>query len=342
MKRRGFFRRVVLPSLWVVIGLAVAASLVKLAFLGGAVEAQDDRLTPTGQGQTETVPVESGTVANNLTVEGTIELDPARPALATADGVVVYAYVKEGDRVAEGDRLFQIRSETTPEPSGDPEAPPPAPRRTYTNVLAPVSGKVGGFAVEVGDEVTKRATLASVQPPTFKAVGAITPLDRYRLLDRPDRATVTIKGGPKPFTCRHLAVGDAAATTTQPADPEMGPMAGEGGGSEAASSITCRVPGKVTVFDGLNMSMEIKAGSAQDVLVVPVTAVRGLLGTGSVWVLGADGTEQERQIRLGVTDGKVVEVRAGLKAGDTVLRYVPGSNAEVPGEPGFEGEMVYG
>lgn len=334
MRRRGFFRRVILPSLWLVIGVLVAASLVKLAFLGGSASAGDDRLTPTGQGQSETVLVEAAAVENNLTVDGTIELDPAQSALATADGVFVYSYVDEGDRVAAGDRLFQIRSETTPAPSADPEAPPPAPRRTYTNVVAPISGKVSGFAFEIGDDVTRKATMASVQPPTFKAVGAITPLDRYRLLDRPDRATVTIKGGPKPFTCKGLAIGDAAAAATPPANPEMG-------GPEAASSITCRVPGKVTVFDGLTMSMEIKAGSAKDVLVVPVTAVRGLLGTGSVWVLGQDGIETERQVRLGVTDGKVVEVRSGLKAGDTVLGYVPGSNAEVP-EEGFRGEVVYG
>lgn len=340
MTRRGFVRRVIFPSLWLVIGLAVAASLVKLAFLGGSTAAGGDRLTPTGKGQSQTVPVEPATVENNLTVEGTIELDPAQSALATADGVVVYSYVKEGDRVEAGDRLFQIRSETTPPPSADPEAPPPAPRRSYTNVLAPVGGKVGGFAFEVGDDVTRKTAMASVQPRTFKAVGAITPLDRYRLLDRPDRATVTIKGGPKPFTCKGLAIGDAAAAAAPAQNPEMmGPDGG--GGTEAASSITCRVPGKVTVFDGLSMSMEIKAGSAKDVLVVPVTAVRGLMGTGSVWVLGPDGLETERQVRLGVTDGKVVEVRSGLKSGDTVLRYVPGSTAEVP-EDGFQGEMVYG
>lgn len=327
MKRRGFFRRLVLPSLWLLIGVAVAASLVKLAFLGSTAQAGDDTLRPTGEAPSETIPVETGTVENRLTLDGTIELDPAKSALAPAEGVFIHAFVDEGDIVEEGDRLFQVRSETTPEPSGDPEAPPPAPRRTYTNVVAPVGGKVSSFAVEVGDPVTKGATMASVQPRTFKAVGSITPLDRYRLIDRPGKATVTIKGGPKPFTCKRLAIGDAAAATA-PASPEEGGGMGEAGGGDSASSITCRVPRKVTVFDGLSMSMEIKAGSAKDVLVVPVTSVRGLLGTGSVWVLGEDGLEAERQVKLGVTDGKLVEVKNGLKAGDTVLRFVPGSTPE--------------
>lgn len=342
MKRRGVIRRVLLPALWLVIGACVAVSLVKLAFLGGTASASEDRpLTPTGSAPSQTVAVETGDVANTLTVAGTIELDPAKSALAPAEGVFVQAYVKEGDVVEKGDRLFQVRSETMPETTGTEEAPPPAPRRTYTTVVAPVGGKVSGFAVAVGDPVSKGLAIASVQPHTFKAVGQITPLDRYRLLHKPKNARVTIKGGPKPFTCRGLAIGDAAAVTAAPANPEEGgPAGGEEG--DAATKITCRVPGDVTVFDGLDTSMEIAAGSAEGVLVVPVTGVRGLLGTGTVWVLGNDVLAAERQVQLGITDGKLVEVRSGLKAGDTVLRYVPGSTSQDEGPmDSKQGEVAY-
>ncbi|MBO9523075.1 MAG: hypothetical protein J7518_16200 [Nocardioidaceae bacterium] len=342
MKRRGVIRRVVLPALWLVIGGCVAASLVKLAFLDGAAAAGDgDRLTPTGRAPSQTVAVETGDVRNTLTVAGTIELDPAMSALAPAEGVLVQTYVEEGDVVEAGDRLFQVRSETMPETTGEEEAPP-APRRTYETVTAPVGGKVSGFAVAVGDPVTKGAAIASVQPHTFKAVGKITPLDRYRLLNKPTKARVTIKGGPRPFTCRHLAIGDAASVVAAPPNPEEG-LPGGGDGGDAATTVTCRVPGGVTVFDGLDMSMDVAAGSARGVLVVPVTGVRGLLGTGTVWMLGEDGLETERQVRLGITDGKVVEVRSGLKAGDTVLRYVPGSSGGEPGLPegAVEGAVVY-
>lgn len=339
MKRRGRIRRVVLPGLWLLIGALIAASLVKLAFLGGTAAAgSDDPRTPTGKVPSETAVVEVADVENTLTVEGTIELDPAKAALAPAEGVFVHSWVTEGDVVEKGDQLFQIRSESITESAPDPAADEgprarrtavaPAPRYTYATVVAPVGGRVSGLAVELNAPVTKGLSIASVQPNTFKAVGNITPLDRYRLLSKPYKARVTIKGGPKPFNCLRLAIGDAAAAAA-PAGPEEGGMGmGEEGGGDAASTITCRVPGKVTVFDGLAMSMEIPAGAAQGVLVVPVTGVRGLLGTGTVWVLGDDGLETERQVRLGVTDGKVVEVRSGLKAGDNVLRYVPGSTPE--------------
>jgi multidrug efflux pump subunit AcrA (membrane-fusion protein) len=346
LKRRGFVRRVLLPALWLVIGAIVAVSLVKLAFLSGTASAREEnQLNPTGNVPSETVAVEIGDVKNTLTVTGTIDLDPAKSALAPAEGVFVHSYVDEGDVVDEGDPLFQIRSETMPEVTGEESSEesgekkaPPAPRVTYTTVVAPVGGKVSPFAVAVGDPVGKGLAIASVQPRTFKAVGQITPLDRYRLIDRPKKARITIRGGPKPFTCRQLVIGDAAAVSSAPANPEEGMVDG-GEGEAAATRVTCQVPGGVTVFDGLDMSMEIAAGSADGVLVVPVTGVRGLLGSGTVWVLGDDGLEAERQVRLGITDGKLVEVKSGLKAGDSILRYVPGYTS--PEEDPMGGEVRY-
>jgi multidrug efflux pump subunit AcrA (membrane-fusion protein) len=341
MKRRGRIRRVLLPTLWLVIGVCVAASLVKLAFLGGSASArEDDPLKPTGEVPAQTVPVEVVDVENTLTVEGTIELDPAKSALSPTEGKLAYSWVKEGDVVTAGERLFQIRTEAAPvetvaevQPgAGRKPRPPAAPKATYANVLAPVSGKVSGLAVALGDPVSKGLAIASVQPRTFKAIGNITPLDRYRLLNKPAMSRVTIKGGPKPFNCQQLAIGDSAVAAPPSSSGEGamgGPGGGEGGGaSDAATTITCRVPERVTVFDGLTMSMEVAAGAARGVLAVPVTGVRGLLGTGTVWVVGDDGLETERPVSLGITDGKVVEVRSGLKAGDMVLRYVPGSTPD--------------
>lgn len=321
-----------LPWAWVVIGALIAASLVRLAFLGGA-DRDDDRATPTGEVPAETVPVERQTVENILRIDGTIKLDPARSVSTPADGMLVHRFVPGGAQVEKGAPIFQVRSETVPETSGDDE--PAAPRRTYVNAVAPISGKVGAFSAEVGDDVTKGTAVVAVQPGTFKAVGDISPLDRYRLLGKPDTATVTIKGGPEPFTCTALAVGDAASAPAPEGE-------GEGGGGEAASQVTCEVPGSVTVFDGLTMSMEITAGTADNALVVPVTAVRGLLGKGTVWVLGDDGAESERAVELGVTDGKVIEVTTGLEEGEEVLRYVPGTDDEDEfGDDMYSEEMMY-
>jgi len=79
----------------------------------------------------------------------------------------------------------------------------------------------------------------------------------------------------------------------------------------------------VTVFPGMGATVRIEAGLAENVLVVPVTAVQGAVQQGNVWVVGEDGTQEERAVTLGLTDGELVEVRDGLSEGEQVLQFVP-------------------
>jgi membrane fusion protein, multidrug efflux system len=67
----------------------------------------------------------------------------------------------------------------------------------------------------------------------------------------------------------------------------------------------------------------VQAGLAENVLVVPITAVQGSVQTGKVWMVGPDGAEEERTVTLGITDGDMIEVREGLAEGDQVLQFVP-------------------
>ena len=77
--------------------------------------------------------------------------------------------------------------------------------------------------------------------------------------------------------------------------------------------------------------VDVAAGVATDVLTVPLTAVEGAAGKGVVTVVGADGTEEEREITLGINDGTTVEVTGGLVEGDMVLEFVPGAVAPQEG-----------
>lgn len=342
MSQRRVFRRIILPSAWLVIGALIAVSLVKLAFTGSSVA--DDRLLPTGEVPAESIMAEMGTVDNTLSISGSIKLDEPQQLNAPIDGVVNWAFVKPGDQVSTGDRIFQIRAASQPEalaPAGPEREPSVAdnpqratePAVTYHDVYAPTTGKVGKFAIELNDEITKGSALATVQPQNFKAVGTISPLDRYRLMDGTLEAEITIDGGPEPFTCKGLNVGDVAMDTVdsaspdQDSDPWANQMSAEGQPENASGSeISCDVPKGIVVFDGLSMRMAIDAGSAEQVLTVPVTAVRGLVGQGAVWRLNENGEQIRTAVELGVTDGKIIEVKSGLDAGAEVLRYVPGTN----------------
>ena len=348
MSQRRAFRRVFLPAAWLVIGALIAVSLVKLAFAGGTSAADDD-LFPTGEIPAETVFAEKATVENKLTIPGTIKLTESKELNAPVDGVVNWAFVKPGDNVSLGDRIFQVRTESQPEVAeasdsdtesseGEQLTVEAAPVVKYHDVYASATGKVGAFQIEIGDDVTKGTGLGSIQPQEFLAAGSIDPLDRYRLMDETLEAMITIDGGPEPFTCKDLSVGDSASkkssssTQDQNMESSMDPMAtGESPESSSSSEISCAVPADVVVFDGLSMNMEIDAGTVEDAVTVPVSAVRGLVGQGAVWKLDENGKEIRTEVELGVTDGKIIEVVSGLKDETEILRFVPGSTP-APGE----------
>jgi multidrug efflux pump subunit AcrA (membrane-fusion protein) len=73
----------------------------------------------------------------------------------------------------------------------------------------------------------------------------------------------------------------------------------------------------------MGATVRVQAGLAENVLVVPITAVQGSVQTGKVWMVGPDGAEEERAVTLGITDGDMIEVREGLAEGDQVLQFVP-------------------
>jgi multidrug efflux pump subunit AcrA (membrane-fusion protein) len=345
------FRKVVLPVAWVAVFATIAVSLAVMAFGSDDPETPRSGLEPTGKIPVSNAGVSRGTVENTLRLKGTIEVDPPVTAKADHDGVVNHFFFPVGAKVKVGDPLFQIKSEDA-EASGDEDGEDAKPRARYHNVLATKAGRVSGFAKELQDPVAKGDAVTTIRLDTFRATGSIDPVDQYRLLKMPRSARVTITGGPKPFACGDLAIGDPAADSgSDPGkgeDEEMQPgeyvdpeAEGAGGGESGGASVTCRVPEDVRVFDGLDMTMSINAGRAEDVLVVPITAVRGLVGNGTVWVV-EDGEPTERRVRLGLSDGQVVEIRKGLKEGEEVLEFVPGASPDEMGGGDMGGDMGQG
>src|SRR5690606_18552666 len=139
-------------------------------------------------------------------------------------------------------------------------------------------------------------------------LGTIEPVQLYRLINAPTDASLSIAGGPAPFTCTGL--------TVQVAD-------------DATTSVRCAIPAEQTVFAGLPATIGITVGTVEDALIVPTTAVQGGAGTGRVWVDTGEGEPEERTVTLGVSDGVNVEVVEGLEEGEMIRQFVPGILAPV-------------
>ncbi|ROQ15736.1 hypothetical protein EDF54_0603 [Rathayibacter sp. PhB93] len=333
----GAVRRWVFPILWLVVIGAVAVALVKIAFFpDGSAEA--DPTVPTGELTEPTVVVGRGTVTNDLTLQGTVAADPAVPVKATAVGTVDDVYITQGATVASGDLIYDIRVETVRDPVETTGAdglvtvtqPPPSVR--FERVYAPAAGVLSALGVIHDQAVAVGEVTGQVAPPTYAVTGSIDAEQLYRIQNRPTEAQIAVTGGPAAFTCTGL-------TITTPLAGEGETPAGETGGTGATggsgTSFRCQVPGEVTVFPGLAATVTLAGGLAENVLVVPTTAVEGTAESGVVYRLAEDGSTEEVPVTLGLTDGISIEVTGGVDEGAEILQFVPGAAAG-------EGEQLEG
>jgi len=306
----GIARKWVFPILRIVIWALIAAALVKLAFFGGTDAASP--VVPTGEVSEPQVQVETGTVRNDVVLDGTVAADPAVPARSTVAGEVVSVAAGVGQAVDAGTPLATVKGYQAG-----------STRVQTLTIGAPVAGTVSALSLLPGQQLAIGDVVGQVAPPTFTVSASLQPSQQYRLLTRPSEAQVAVTGGPAPFTCTGLTI-----TTPLPgADPEAQQ-------TPSAATLSCAVPADVTVFAGLAAKVTVAAGVAEDVLVVPVTAVEGNAQTGNVYLVGADGAAEPTPVTLGLTDGKVVEITGGVEEGATILEFVPGAEGGDGGDPG--------
>jgi macrolide-specific efflux system membrane fusion protein len=330
----GLWRKWIFPIMRAVLVAVIAVALVKLAFFPDQGVA-DAALEPTGTMVEPEVSVVRGAISNELVLSGQVEADETLVVKATATGAVDEVFAKVGQSVSGGELLYDIKVENTAQPvesvgaDGLPSVTTAAPTYRFEKVRASGAGVLSALDVIPGQPVSTGDTTGRVQPPSFHVRAALSPEQQYRLTSAPTEATVTIAGGPAPFVCGGLSISTGMA---KPDDPQNSGGANEGGTSGGGTSVRCAVPGEVLVFPGLTAQVTIAAGSADGVLLVPVTAVEGGAESGIVWRMGPGGTQVEQPVRLGLSDGTNVEVTEGLAEGDLVLEFVPGAPAAPAGD----------
>ena len=195
--------------------------------------------------------------------------------------------------------------------------------------------------VLVGQQFAIGDTVATVAPATFSAVASLSADQMYRLQDAPSTATVTIKNGPAPFECTGVKL---VSPTGKAQDTKSNTGSDSGASSSTDQKARCAIPSDQTVFAGLQVTLEMTAGSATGVLAVPISAVEGRYQSGSVYLPTDDPTKPEkRAVTLGITDGKMVEVKEGLTEGEEILEFTPTSNKDnQDGQAGPYGGMDSG
>jgi multidrug efflux pump subunit AcrA (membrane-fusion protein) len=317
-------RKWVFPILRILVFAVIAVALVKLAFFADPVEESGE--VPTGEIVEPQIPVATGTIQNDISISGTVNADPAIPVKATFAGEVREVLVSAGTAVAADTEIMVVRAELV-NSNGTP----------YTKtqrVKAGSAGILSSFTPLVGQTIAVGDVVGQVAPQSFNVTATIAPEQLYRLTQQPTEAQVTVQGGPAPFTCAGLTI-----ITPLPGAGGGGSDGGSGEGGAATTTVRCSVPAEVRVFPGLVADVTIAGGIAEDVLIVPMTAVQGAADTGIVYVILDDGTQEERPVTLGLNDGINVEITDGLTEGELILQFVPGAAA--PLDPGMIGGEIF-
>ena len=285
------WRRWIFPLLLVLVLGACAAALLKIAFFPDRTDAA---VAPEASIVDPVIAVERGSVVNALSLDGNVARDDAYPVRSEINGTVLAVHVADGASVAAGQKLFTIRQD-------DP--------RKDIDVTAPEAGDVSEIALVKGQLTTVGTESYTLTPARYHVLATVEPVQLYRLVNAPTEASVSITGGPAPFTCTGVRV-------------QVSP--------EGTASVRCAIPTDQVVFAGLPATMDLALGQVDDALVIPVTAVQGGAGTGTVWVDAGDGSDpEEREVTLGVNDGTMVEVASGLEEGESIRQFVPGFVAPV-------------
>jgi hypothetical protein len=315
-----------------VVGSAIAVTVGALGAAAGCSSGGTQTPTPglaaRGTVMTTVKPTRQD-LTNKVSLAGKITLDPVFGLVAPVAGQVRYLTV-------------------TP-----PRSTPTKPTRvaavyvgnTPHYVEVPAGAVFAGRLVDDRSTVTAGMPIVSARLAGYGLVADIDGASAYQITDGLSSVQAQIKNGPGPFACTVLGTIAALPAGTVPAPPPAAPASGAPGGilpaqiaaagnggtdqggqqSEATGMrLVCAPPADVKLINGATATVEVVTAKAANALVLPVEAVAGSQGHGKVDVVGPDQTRQTRDVELGLTDGRMVEIKSGLTGDETIA--VPGPN----------------
>ena len=308
-------------------------------------EAPPPDLAQRGTTMTTTKPKRQD-LTNRVSLSGKVTLNPIFGLVAPIDGEVRYLTVKS----------------TT----GTPTKPTKVANiwvkgKATKSVEVPAGATFAGRLVDDRSKVTAGTPVVSAKFAGYGVVADIDGAQAYKISDALTSVTVQIKNGPGPFACSPLGTIAALPPGTVPEPPPAAPQQGaqsapaqgppilppaanggsNGDGEESDATgmrVVCIPAAGTKLINGVSATLEVITEKATNVMVLPVEAVAGGQGQGKVDVVDANGNRQTRDVVLGLTDGKVIEIKSGLTGDETVA--VPGPNLPAPKQgpengPGF-------
>lgn len=303
-------------------------------------------MAPRGTQMTTAKPTRQD-LTNKVSLSGKVTINPVFGLVSPVGGQVRYLDVKTPEKTpVKPTKVANVLV------SGKPTA-----------VEVPAGAMFSGRLVDDKATVTAGMPIVSAKHVGYGVVADIKGEQAYKLSDTLSSIMVQIKNGPGPFPCAVLGTIAALPAGTIPEPPPADTPAAPPSGQPVPSApqppkkdeprqdpseatgmrLVCTAPTDIKLINGAEATVEVITEKATSVLVLPVEAVAGGQGKGKVDVMQPDGSRRTTDVVLGLTDGKVVQIKSGLTGDETVA--VPGPNipaapegADGPGGPGGSGK----
>ncbi|MEU7907697.1 efflux RND transporter periplasmic adaptor subunit [Actinoplanes sp. NPDC049118] len=209
------------------------------------------------------------------------------------------------------------------------------------SVEIPAGATLAGRLMEDRSDVTAGMPVVSARHIGYGIVADIDSALAYRISGAAKSVEGQIKNGPGPFKCKPLGTIAALPAGTIPEPPPASPApeasgkapepqpepespGGAEGSEPTGLQLVCTAPSGVKLINGAAVTLNLVTGRADNAMVLPVEAIAGTQGRGKVDVVGADRERKTVDVVLGLTDGKVVQIKSGLKGDETIA--IPGPN----------------
>ena len=256
--------------------------LVLAVLAGGALYAYESlrqEYTVTYTSYTAT----TGSISNALSFSGSMSLINNTTYTAPADATVRAVYVAVSDDVKEGDKLIRLS--------------------TGEIITADFDGRVNALKVAEGDSVAAGASL--IQVADFTNMKVSIRVDEYDIADVAlgQNCTVTATATEKTFASTIEEIDYISSST----------------GNVAYYTATAYVQVEEGILPGMQVTISIPQEEAKDVVVLKMDALSfDQSNSAFVYMYDENQALVEVPVEVGVSNGNYVEIKSGLKSGDTV------------------------
>ena len=224
-----------------------------------------------------------GSITNDLSFSGSFSLKSSETLTASASATVRNIYVAAGDRVKDGARLLRLSDGQT--------------------IKASIDGTVNTLDVAVGDDVSAGQQLCQVAD--FSTLSVSIRVDEYDIgevsVGQPCRVTATSQE--VSFDAVINAIDYVSQST----------------GNVAYYTATADVAVSEGVYPGMQATITIPKESAENVVILKMDALSfDRKNQAYVYMKDEAGELQKVPVEVGLDNESYVEIKSGLKDGDTV------------------------